>query len=174
MPLRPVDPDAPAPGQGEHFGLILGTNVAGPAYASYPDVQSLDVARVIGAQGNPTATQVQLYCELVAAEIDAILRSRGYDVPVPTAAEGDRALLRKINAEGAFAMMEKASPSKPNDKEVTANYQASLKLLADARDVLESPQDQGQSEPRGPGITTPRPSNDPQATRPFFTRDMHF
>lgn len=144
------------------------------AYANATDVAAVDRARIIGAGKNPTASDVELYCVLVAAEVDAVLRSKGYSTPIPTTAESDYALLRKINIEGAVAMLEKASPSKPNDKESLATYRASLKMLEESKDVLETPQDMGQSQPRGPGVSIPKPSIDEEGTAPFFTRDMEF
>lgn len=144
------------------------------SYASWTDVQALDVARKIGQGNNPTATQVQLYCELTAGEIDSVLRSKGYGLPISPSATSDLLLLRKINAEGAFALMEEASPAKPDEDKVRKRYEASLDLLREADDILETPKDRERSRPRGPGVTEPPPSINEEQTAAFFTRDMEF
>lgn len=144
------------------------------SYASWTDVQALDVARKIGVGGNPTATQVQLYCELISGEIDSVLRSKGYALPVGASSLSDLALLKKVNAEGAFALMEEASPTKPDEDKVRKRYEKSLDLLREADDVLETGKDRERSKPRGPGVTEPPPSNNVCETRPYFDRDMRF
>lgn len=146
------------------------------SYASWPDVAALNKARKLGAGENPTEGDVQFYCENSAAEINAILLNKGYGLPIPAEATEALALLRKINAEGGLVQMEKASPTR-DGKQLTsaeASYAASLKDLREATEVLGIPKETGRSRPRGPGVTTAPPSNDPCQTRPYFSRQMMF
>jgi hypothetical protein len=143
------------------------------AYAAVSDVQALNVARVIGAQGQPTASQVGVYLNMAAGEIDAILVDKGYEVPVNVASYPEAAAyLNAINAKIAWHMMEAASANSPNlDRAHAAASEAKQALVA-ARAVMDVPKDVLRAEPRGPGVTpTPQLAF---GNRPYFTRHQRF
>ncbi len=123
-------------------------------YCSVADVQALNWARTIGQGSNPGVAQVQTYIEMAAGDIDAILVTKGYSIPVNVGSWPDAGrVLNAINARGAVAMMEEASPNSPNLDRALAAWEAAKKMLADAKFVLNADMDQARSEPRGPWIT---------------------
>ena len=129
----------------------------GYGYCTPSDVASLNRARAaaIGVGNNPTFQDLQGYILMTAGEIDAILTNKGYTVPVNSASyPAAGALLNMVNAKGAYAMMEEASPSSQNLDRALAAWEAAKKMLADAKFVLDAPQDMARSEPRGPWVTT--------------------
>lgn len=159
-------------------------------YCTRSDVASLNKARVIGSGNNPTLDDVDVYISMTAAEIDSILVNKGYVVPVNVASSPETgALLNAINAKGAYWMMEEASPNSPNLDRARAAWEAAKKMLADAKFVLNAPQDVQRSEPRGPWVTfqptgevfdpmfshpgaPPSPHNNPR--NPYFSRQQRF
>lgn len=150
------------------------TEATYPTYATVADVQASDRARVIGSGNNPGETDVQGYLEMAAAKIDSILVNKGYELPIPADAAAARQLLRSLNIKGAVVQMEKASPTHPDLAETQKAYDAELQELIDADTIMDVPKDVQRAEPRGPGVTHPPPSIDPDHTGPFFTRDMRF
>jgi hypothetical protein len=138
-------------------------------YASVADVQALAPTRKLGQGSNPTSEDVQIYLALTEAEINSILVNKGYAVPV-SKEEAPQAfqLMRTINAQGAVAQLEASGGNGPNIKRTEGVYQASLKSLSEAREVMDAAQDVERDKPRGPGVTTVEPS---PGNEPFFTRN---
>ena len=118
----------------------------------------INKARRIGQGNNPTESEVETYLELVAAEIDGILISRRYAVPVPEDAAGALQLLRGINIHGAEVMMEEASESHPDLASEQKTYEADLKMLRESDTIMEIPKNTQRASARGPGVTVAPPS----------------
>jgi hypothetical protein len=160
------------------------------AYASLSDVQAMEPARVYGASTTPATSQVGLYLDNRAAEIDSILLEKGYSLPVPTTASSALLLLRKVNAQGAWADVSAGAPGSPFREASDAAYQSALAMLKAANTILDIPKNEIRASPRGPGLTTPQrvidQPYDPYNTctdgqgnpvdtgAPFFTRSQQF
>jgi hypothetical protein len=159
------------------------------SYCSVQDVAALNVARTLGQGNNPTTAQVQIYINMVAGEIDAILTNKGYTVPVSPLYPEAVNFLNGINAKGAWALMEAASPTSTNLDRAEKAYAEALKMLNDAQTIMDVPKDVARAEPRGPGVTTPpgvqqgetfdpvRPWGGHQrrhTSAPLFSRNMEF
>lgn len=124
------------------------------SYATASDVAALNKARVIGAQGQPTLTDVETYISMAAAEIDALLVNKGYEVPVGSQYPSAWGLLNAINAQGALAKMEEAAQSSRILDSAKAAYTASMQMLSAAQQVMDAPKDTERAEPRGPWLTS--------------------
>lgn len=160
------------------------------AYCITSDVLSLNKARVAGQGNNPTTDDIQTYINMIAAEIDAILINKGYSTPVDPSNTSAYGLLNVINARGAAAMVERASPNSPNLDRFELEWEEAKKMLVSAQQILDAPKDVARAEPRGPGVTIPpgvipgrtlepeypyrHHSNVGQAALPFFARNMQF
>lgn len=138
-------------------------------YATVGDVEALAPTRKLGQGNNPTAAQVLTYIELAEAEINAILVNKGYSIPVSkTEAPLAFQFLRRITAQGAVAQLE-ASSANGSDRDRTENvYQASLKQLSEAREIMDAPQNVERDKPRGPGVTHVIPTAE---NAPMFSRN---
>jgi hypothetical protein len=158
------------------------------AYCTPSDVASLNKARAIGQGDNPTLQDLQGYILMSAGEIDAILINKGYSVRVKTASWPEAAtLLNGVNARGALALMEEASPSSTILDRSQAVWEAAKKMLSDAKTVLNADMDVQRSEPRGPWVTFEPTGEtfDPMfrsrdwggtnsARNPYFSRQQQF
>ena len=123
------------------------------SYANASDVARLNRARRMGEGLNPTASDVGVYCELVGFEIDGILLNKGYNVPVPSTYAEAFGYLRWLNAKGALVMMEEASPNSIILARATESWEHAREALRTARTVMDVPQEEARTEPRGPGVT---------------------
>lgn len=142
-------------------------------YCSTDDVQALNRARTIGANGQPTVADVQILINMAAGEIDAVLVNKGYAVPVDLdASPAAVAYLNSINARGAVAMMERSAPSSPNLDRFEREWEQAKTDLVAARSVMDLLKDETRSGPRGPGVT--RTPQLPWSDKPFFRRRMEF
>jgi hypothetical protein len=142
-------------------------------YASVADVQSLVPVRKFGQGSNPSGTDVQLYLELVEAEVHAILVQKGYAVPVAETNTAAFALLRRICALGAVAQVEASAGNGPNIDRTRITYEAEKSRLEDAHFVMNAPKDEERAKPRGPGVTTvplPEDVETGEGVEPFFKR----
>jgi hypothetical protein len=143
-----IDYDLP---QGTPSNIPVGSRVS---YCGPSDVASLNRSRPFGVGNNPNINDVQTYIEMVAGQIDATLINKGFQVPVNVAsypeAEG---LLSWVNATGAWAMMEEASPNSPNVDLAQKAFDAAMAMLQDAKLTLDIPSDQARSEVRAPWVT---------------------
>lgn len=124
-------------------------------YCNASDVQSVNRSRILGQGNNPTASDVTTYINIIAGEIDAILTTRGVQVPVAVGSFPEAAMfLQGVNVKGAVWMTEQAAPTNPAEVEKTkAAYDAALKLLSDAKFTLNVPSDQARAQVRAPFIT---------------------
>ena len=107
------------------------------AYASQSDIEAQNPKRTYGVATKPTATQVGEYINSIAAEIDNVLSSQGYAIPV-TSPANFVTHLKQLNAYGAAALAEYAMfPEAANVGETPHGailwkmYQAGLKALRD-------------------------------------------
>src|SRR5690242_3553316 len=112
------------------------------AYATISDVVSLEPARTYGASTIPNTTQVAEYLDNRAAEIDAVLIEKGYAMPVPDTASSALILLRKINAQGAWADVSSGAPGSPYKESAPKAYASALEMLKAANTVLDMPKNQ--------------------------------
>jgi hypothetical protein len=105
------------------------------AYANISDVAAMNLGRASGLtftpSSRPTASQVGLWLDGVSAQLDAILRTRGYVVPVASSATSTRLLLQDAAMKGAHALVEIASPNDSRAK-------AAAQMWVDACKVLET------------------------------------
>lgn len=132
------------------------------AYASLPDVGALAAKRVFGATSIPSASQVGVFLDFAAAEIDGILSADGYALPVPVTASITLVYLRRMNAIGAYNRVEHAA-------QVSTDAAAAQKMWDDAKTELKSGGVSLYDLPRLGGENFARSQS---AATPFFTRDM--
>ncbi len=107
------------------------------AYCTSSDLAVHTPKRTYGASTTPTSTQVSTYCDMVSAEIDAVLEAKGYTVPV-TSPTNFVNLLKYIASYGAAALAEHAMfpetsemGQTPSWKMLQAIYKDWLAKLAD-------------------------------------------
>jgi hypothetical protein len=155
-----------------------------PPYCSVIDVQYRNAARPITPSSLPNIAQVQSFIGEVAAEINAILVNKGYDIPINSASNPDAfATLHALNVTGAHVLAERSAPSSPNIDRAQKAWDAAKDMLNSASFTLNAPMDQLRSEPRGPWITT-HPTGrtfDPTVSvrrgsprDPYFSRQMRW
>lgn len=101
-------------------------------YATVYHVEALDKGRgPFTASTKPTATEVMLYLDQTAAELDATLDRAGYDIPIASAATQARQLVGYWNALGANCLVQRAAQQSVKDTDACAMYQAALTAIAD-------------------------------------------
>ena len=126
----------------------------GAGYCTVFDVQAMNFARSIGVGSNPGASQVNIYIQMVAGQINSVLTRLGYQTPVNSASYPVAgALLNSINATGAWWMMESAAPNSLNLDRAKAAFDAAMVMLEDGKYALDVPLNVDRSEPRGPWQT---------------------
>jgi hypothetical protein len=137
------------------------------AYCTISDVQIFAAKFPLSTSTTPTSTQVETLIDLVAAQIDSVLLSKGYTVPVTTPTEFVNSL-RLLNAQGAEAMALMAQfpggaskDSIPQYQSILELYQAGLKALRNG----EMPIALGKSGTGGMGSLYTSPSTN-QSTYP--------
>lgn len=102
--------------------------------------------------------QVNDYIEQTAAEIDGILRAKGYSLPIATTATSALKLLELYNAQGAACMVEQGSPTPRPDRtgaSACAMWREAKKMLKDGCIELEADLDTTESMPRSSLPATP-------------------
>ena len=75
------------------------------AYCTTTEINNLMPKYPTGAATTPTTTQAEAIIDQIAAEIDLVLESQGYTVPVTTPTTFVNAL-KAVNAYGAAALIE--------------------------------------------------------------------
>jgi len=121
------------------------------AYCTIEDVQIFAAKFPLSASTTPTSTQVETLIDLTAAQIDSVLLSKGYTVPVTTPAAFVESL-RLLNAQGAEAMALMAQFPGGASKDSTPQYQAMLDLYQAGLEALrngEMPSSLGKSATSG-------------------------
>jgi hypothetical protein len=98
-------------------------------YATASDVHQLNTNRTFSGSSNPTLSEVERFLTLTAAEIDGILRARGFLVPVPTTATGALSLLAHGNALGAAWMVEQGAQTSDRRQEALTVWRDFMKAL---------------------------------------------
>lgn len=116
------------------------------AYATVADVHQLNTGRpTYTASSKPTASQVIDFLEQSAAKIDAVLRSRGYSIPVATGATSALKLLEGCNAAGAHALVEQGAQSSDRREAAMKLWQDCLVMLREGDLELDAGGDTTQS-----------------------------
>lgn len=92
------------------------------AYCDLDDVKALNPQREYGHDDNPDSSQVGALIEQVAVEIDAVLESQGYTVPVTEPANLVN-FLKYINAYGAAYLAEAGMFPETAEPGETAHWQ---------------------------------------------------
>lgn len=105
------------------------------AYASLTDVQSLNPKRTYSATSTPSSTQVEALINLIYGQINNVLSSQGYIVPVTTPSELVTAL-QLLNAAGAAAMAEMGMFPETSDKGSTPHWKALWEMYQDGLESL--------------------------------------
>ena len=126
------------------------------AYATLSHVQELTVGRpTYTGSSRPNTSQVVDYLDGKAAEIDAILRGRGYSLPVATTATAALKLLEHGNALGAAAMVEAAAPNPHTSAEYARKlWEDFKKTLQNGTLELDAAKDTEQANPRHGNTTS--------------------
>lgn len=119
------------------------------AYTSASLVAARDTGRVLSATSRPNLDQLGDFILDAAAELDGILRSRGYSVPVPSTATSAFQLLRAYNNLGAICSVESAAVNSSKEKTACEAWEAAKKMLRDGDIELDAPKDTSQSSVRG-------------------------
>lgn len=97
------------------------------AYCTITEVQNLNPKRTYGASTTPTTTQVNALIDQIAVEIDAVLESQGYTVPVTTPANLVN-FLKYVNAYGAAYLAEAGMFPETAEPGETAHWQMLKKV----------------------------------------------
>lgn len=120
------------------------------SYATPTQVFALDTGRTYTATSKPNTTQVEQYLDTTAAELDGILRKRGYTVPVATTATSAHTLLAGFNAYGAIAIVEQSAPTSGGKATGWQTMWEAAKKMLDCGDIeLDAPRNESTSSPRG-------------------------
>jgi hypothetical protein len=101
------------------------------SYGTASGVHRLNTNRTFTATSRPTITEVDGFLANTAAEIDGILRQRGYTLPVPTTASSALVLLAHGNELGAAAMVEQGAQK-------SDRLDSALSLWRDFKRLLQS------------------------------------
>lgn len=111
-------------------------------YATVMDVQGRNVARgTYGASTRPTADQVVEYIEMTAAELDSILRSKGFSLPIASEATQALALMEHYNALGAACLVESSAENDARAAGVCSMYESAKAALEAGNIDLDLPDD---------------------------------
>lgn len=133
-------------------------------YASITDVAARAAKRQFTATSIPSASQVQVFLEFTAAELDGIMGGDGYSLPVPTTATVSLQMLRRLNSLGAHAQVERAAQVSEDVAAVTAAWDnARQELISGRVQLVDLPRLGGEAFARAQFAATP-----------FFTRDQQF
>ena len=131
-------------------------------YCNPTIVYARNSARTFTATSKPATQMVQDFIDDIAAEIDGILRTRGYALPIPTTATSSLKLLEHGNALGAAMLVEQAASSGGQDKDDFAT-----KLWENWKDaIIKGTMDLDAAI--APGIGEVRSSSTTQATAMFW------
>lgn len=169
------------------------------SYCSASDVQSVNRALILGQGNNPTPSDVGGYCAMISGEIDAVLLTRGYSVPISTASFPEaQAFLQSVAVKGAVWMCWESIGTVPDARDkAKAAYDAAMKMLSDAKFSFDAPSEPARAQVRAPFITYQPPqgefdpmlnnivgapgdgisdssSSTSNPTRPMFSRSMQF
>jgi hypothetical protein len=129
-------------------------------YATPSDVHQLNTGRAFTASSKPSASEVGRFLDLTAAELDGILRTRGYLLPIPTAATSALTLMAHGNALGGAAMVEQGAPVIDLDRrdQAVRLYDDFKKMLGSASLELDDAHDAVTGSPvygsSGSSVTT--------------------
>lgn len=119
------------------------------AYASPIHVAAYNAARATyNQQTKPTVDQVGIFLDECAAEIDVVLRTQGYALPVPTTATSALKFLEGVNAVGAAWKVEVSAPTSDNPELYEQMYRSAMKMLTKGVEFTDIPKDSAQSLPR--------------------------
>ncbi len=109
------------------------------SYATASDVLQQNTNRsAFTASSNPSLADVNRYLDLTAAELDGILRARGFAVPVPTTASSALSLLAYGNALGAAMLVEQGAPQSDRREDARVLYRDFKRMLESSDLGLES------------------------------------
>jgi hypothetical protein len=120
------------------------------AYCTITDVRGKNPKQTYSASSTPTQTQVEQFITDIAVEIDNVLQSLGYAIPVTTPANFVNHL-KQVNANGAAALADMAmfpdSPegTSPYGKQLYSIYQKQLAALRNGEIPADLSQETGSS-----------------------------
>ncbi len=134
------------------------------AYATLFHVAEQNTARSFTGSSFPSATQVIDYLEHRAGILDAVLRGRGYETPIPPSATAAFLTIQNLNALGAAYDVEWAAKTSDRRDQAKAMWESALAMLKDGTLELDAP--------RAVELALPRSSFGDGAPTPWFTRDM--
>jgi hypothetical protein len=128
------------------------------AYATPSDVHQLNTGRTFTASSKPTASEVGRLLDLTAAELDGILRTRGYLLPIPASATSALMLMAHGNALGGAAMVEQGAQASDRRDEAVRLWLDFKKMLGSASLELDDAHDAVTGSPvygsSGSSVTT--------------------
>jgi hypothetical protein len=104
-------------------------------YCLLPDVQGLNPKRTYNDSSSPTDAQVLVHIDTIADEIDLVMASAGYTVPLTTPTTLLSAL-KRINTYGAAALAEMAMFPETTGLGETAHWQILWKTYQGWLDLL--------------------------------------
>lgn len=100
------------------------------SYATLSHVHSRDQGRApFTANTKPAAADVVRYLAQTAAEIDGIIASRNYTLPIPTSATAALDLLEGYNADGADCLVQRGAQNSGRRKDACDAWAAAKKAL---------------------------------------------
>jgi hypothetical protein len=122
------------------------------SYCTATQVMARDTGRTYTASSRPNPDQVADFVIAAAGEIDALLRGRGYQLPIPTTATSALSYLAGGNIFGAAAFIEQSAPGgAPNRRDdAIAMWERWKKALTDPLMDLDAPKNTSRSRTRSP------------------------
>jgi hypothetical protein len=132
------------------------------AYASVTHVVAHHPARrTYTASTVPNLTEVAMYLDEAAADLDFSLAKAGYDSPLSSSvASAVKAYFQKANAMGALCMLESGAQQSHNRDDFCAMFREAKKMI-EAGQIPGLDKNDDESLPRYSA-----------GTPPYFTRDM--
>ena len=127
----------------------------GEAYATASQVAGRDRGFTFTATSKPSIGDLDDFLTQSAAELDGILRARGYQLPIPTTATQALELLQSYNITGAIALMQLSAPTGGGKRDDALKLWAQCKrMLASGEVMLDTPSDTQTALPRYGGSPT--------------------
>lgn len=117
---------------------------------------------MFGATSIPSASQVAVFINDVATDLDSMISADGYGLPIPTTATIALADLKRLNTLGAYVQVEHAAQTSTDvDRAQKTWDDARLEFKSGGVSLYDAPRLGGENFARSQAAATP-----------YFTRDM--
>lgn len=122
----------------------------GYGYCTLDDVRARNPARQLSPSTVPNLVDVIGFISQTAAELDGILKAKGYTTPIATSATQAFQLLRNYNALGAACLVEQSAITGAGKRtDICSMWDHAKSMLAAGTMELDAAKDTTSSMPRG-------------------------